>query len=91
MTAAAVILRHSRPRSPIARMREIAARDHCMNMVGRLTANAGGHGYRVDAAKRVIRYGAVALCHALGLRLTAAFLASLAGQITAEADSAGEP
>lgn len=77
------------PRSPLEQLRRAAAKDRCMDAIGLLMANARSHGDRVDMGKRIIRYGAMALCHFLGLRLTAAYLQSLAGQILAEADRFG--
>lgn len=81
-----VVLRHAKTGSPLARIRDETARHRCMDVIGSLLANSGGHGARVQMGKRVIQYGAIALCHAYGLRLTAAFLSGLAGAILAEAD-----
>lgn len=82
MNAPAVILRPKhRPSSILERMRLDALSDRTMDAIGALTASALSHGHRVHLAKQVIRYGAVCLCHALGLRLTSAFLASIQGQI----------
>lgn len=90
MAASVMILRGPAPsRSPLARMRDDAAKDRCMNVIGSLMANAAGHGERVNTGKRIVRYAAMALCHCLGLMATAAYLQSLAGQIQAEAESAG--
>lgn len=83
-----VVLRNPKTGSPLERIRDEAARHRCMDAIGGLLAHAQvrGHGARVQMGRWVVKYGATALCHALGLRPTAAFLSGLAGAILAEAD-----
>lgn len=86
--SAVVILKPDRgPRSIVFRMQDDAARDRCMDSVGRLVANAGSYGQRVEMGKRIIRYGSMVLCHTFGLRQTASYLQSVVGQIIAESEA----
>ena len=77
----------AQPSTMRSKLQREAIRNRTMDAIAALTANAQGHGARVFVAKQIVKYGAVCLAHALGLQLTAAFLASLAGQIDREADA----
>ena len=76
----------SRPSSKLERMKDEIARDKAMETIAALVRNAGDQSQRARMAKRVVKYGAVVLCHALSLTEAAVYLQSLAGQIRAEGE-----